>query len=194
MNSNNKGFTFLEILVALAIMSIGFLAMSQMQYLSLRQTNLSQVGAKSINLLQSIADRDMQTTRIIHLMNSRVYLDAQSGKTIINQDDYCDGTPPTDCLKPPCTDPCTVCPCNPLTVYTTDTTANNTETTCAFLSTVEFDPANIEYETNKTQCTNPACITANPPCTLELYLVRRVVTTVNQLSNPQEINLLLLRV
>ncbi len=189
MTSNNKGFTLMEIMVALGIMAIGFLAMSQMQYLSLRQTNIAQVGSKSINLLQSIADRDMQETRIIHLLNSRIYLDSIAGKTIINQDDYCDGSPPPDCLEPPCTDPCTVCPCDPLNVYTTDTTVNNTETTCAFLSTLEFDPTNIKYEANKTQCTNPACLLTNPPCIQELYLVRSVVTTVNQVANPQEIDL-----
>lgn len=189
MNSNNNGFTFLEIIVALGIMAIGFLAMSQMQYLSLRQTTLSQVGSQSTNLLQSIADRDTQFARILHLLNSRVYLDAQSGKDITTQDDYCDGAPPTDCLNPPCADPCTTCPCDPLTIYTSDTTVNNTETTCAFLSTIEFDPTDITYETNKALCTNPACLSADPPCQIDLYVVRRVNTTINQLATPQEINL-----
>jgi len=189
MIRNKNGFTLLEIIVALGIMTVGFLAMSQMQYLSLRQTTLAQIGSKSTNLLQSLNDRDTQFSRIIHLMNSRVYLDSQSGTTITTQDDYCDGTPPTNCLNPPCSDPCTTCPCDPLTVFTSDPTTNNTETTCAFLSTVEFDPTNIKYETNKGLCTNPACLSENPPCKLELFVVRRVVTTVDQTTIPQEVNL-----
>ncbi len=189
MTSNNKGFTLYEILVALAITSIGFLAMSQMQYLSLRQTTLAQIGSKSTNLLQSLTDRDTQFARIIHLMNSRVYLDSVSGTTITTQDNYCDGTPPTSCLNPPCSDPCTICPCDPLTIFTSDPTTNNTETTCAFLSTVEFDPTNIKYETNKGLCSNPACLAEETPCRQELFVVRRVVTTVDQTTIPQEINL-----
>ena len=189
MNFNSKGFTLLEILVAVGIMGLGFLAMSQMQYLSLRQTTLSQVGSQSTNLLQSIADRDTQFARIQHLLNTRVYLDAQSGKTITDQDNYCDGSPPTDCLNPPCKDPCNTCPCDPLSVYTSNTNVDNTEDTCAYLSTVEFDPTDIQYETNKSSCTNPACKSSDPPCQIELYVVRRVVTNVNQLANPQEINI-----
>ena len=88
MTSNNKGFTLIEILVALAITSIGFLAMSQMQYLSLRQTTLAQVGSQSTNLIQSLIDRDTKFARIIHLLNSRVYIDSQSGTTITTKDNY----------------------------------------------------------------------------------------------------------
>ena len=189
MIRNKKGFTLLEVMIALGIVTVGFLAMSQMQYLSLRQTTLAQVGSQSTNLLQSLSDRDTQFARILHLMNSHVYLDSQSGKTITTQDNYCDGTPPTSCLNPPCTDPCTTCPCDPLIIYTSNSTTDNTETTCAFLSTVEFDPTNIKYETNKGLCTNPACLSENPPCKQELFVVRRVVTTVDQTTIPQEINL-----
>ena len=48
---DNSGFTLLEILVAVFLMAIGFFAMSQMQFLSLRQSQLAENGTMIITLI-----------------------------------------------------------------------------------------------------------------------------------------------
>ena len=106
LNKNQSGFTMLEILVALGIMTIGFLAMAQMQFLSLRQSNIAEDGTTAMTILQTIADKDIEDVKRLHVLNSRVFLDEQSDKPITTQDDYCDGSPPSNCFKPPCSDPC----------------------------------------------------------------------------------------
>lgn len=162
-----SGFTLTEIIVALLIMVIGFLAMSQMQYLSLRQHTLADQGTVGTNFLQALSERDMAEIRRIHLLNARVYLDGQSGKPITTQDDYCSGS----------VDPCdSGCPCNPFVILTSNTNSDNTETTCAEIEIDNVDPASIQYETNKSDCTDA-----------ELYIVRRVVTDVNTSVTPTDV-------
>ena len=68
MNSNSKGFTLLEILFAVAIMGIGFLAMSQMQYLSLNQKTIAENGTFATNLIQTITDMEMANAKRINLL------------------------------------------------------------------------------------------------------------------------------
>ena len=164
---SNSGFTLTEILVALAIMTIGFLSMSLMQFLSLRQSGLAEKGTIATNIVQYISDRDMAEVRRYHLLNSRVFLDGQSGKPITTQDDYCDGG--TD-------DPCPTCPCNPLNIFTSNTATNNTEATCTEIDVKNFDPAKIQYETTQSNCSNS-----------EFYIVRQVVTNVDTTVVPNEI-------
>lgn len=163
-----SGFTLVEIIVALLIMVIGFLAMSQMQYLSLRQHSLAESGTIGTNFLQALSERDMSEVRRIHLLNSRVYLDSQSGKPITTQDDYCSGS----------VDPCdSGCPCNPLVILTSNTNSDNTETSCAVIDVDNVDPVGIQYETSKADCNGG-----------ELYIVRRVVTDIDTTATPNDIN------
>lgn len=166
---NQSGFTLIEIIVALLIMVIGFLAMSQMQYLSLRQHSLAEDGTVGTNFLQALSERDMSEVRRIHLLNSRVYLDRQQGKLITTQDDYCTGS----------VEPCdSGCPCNPFLVLTSTPGSDGTETTCAEIDLKTVDPAQIEYETNKSDCSDA-----------ELYIVRLVTTNVDTTVVPNEVNI-----
>ncbi|MGH7890669.1 MAG: type IV pilus modification PilV family protein, partial [Thermodesulfobacteriota bacterium] len=106
---NENGFTFTEILIALSIMTIGFLAMAQMQFLSLRQKQQAEVGTVATNMIQFIADRDMEEVRRTHLLNAIAFVEAQAGRLNLNSDSephlqYCNGE------KNVCND----CPCDPL--------------------------------------------------------------------------------
>ncbi len=162
-----SGFTLTEIIVALLIMVLGFLAMSQMQFLSLRQHRLADQGTVGTNSLQALSERDMAEIRRIHLLNSRVYLDGQSGKLITTQDDYCSGS------VVPCD---SGCPCNPFIILTSDTGSDNTETSCAEIDIKDVDPTNVQYETSKSSCADA-----------DLYIVRRVITNVDTSANPTDI-------
>jgi len=79
-HKNQKGFTFIEVIIALSIMAIGFLATSQMQFLSLRQKQLAEDGTIATNIIQFIADQDMSTARQIHLLNSIAFIEALAGR------------------------------------------------------------------------------------------------------------------
>lgn len=164
-----SGFTLIEIIVALLIMVIGFLAMSQMQYLSLRQHMLADSGTVGTNYLQALSERDMAEVRRFHLLNSRAYLVAQSGAVPNLQ--YCSGGQDAACDS---------CPCDPMEVLTTNTGATNTESSCASISKKDFDPADVDYGTSHEDCTGG-----------DLYLVRRVETTVDTVSIPNiiEVNI-----
>ena len=172
MKSENKGFTLLEILMALGIMAFGFIAMSQMQYLSLRQSNLAESGTVATNIIQFAGDRDMARAKRLHLLNSRVYLDSQAGKTIGIQNDYCSGG--TDAV-------CAECPCNPLEVFTTQSlTDGSVENRCSVIDINNFDPESIDYQAvdDLSQCTDS-----------EFYLLRRVTAEVDATVAPTELNL-----
>lgn len=179
LNKNQSGFTMLEILVALAIMTVGFLAMAQMQFLALRQNNQAESGTVATNMAQFISDADIETARRIHLLNSRIYLNAQSGNAAANstQDDYCDGT--NNPLKDKYCDE--LCPCNPLRVFTEQPNTDAfVSSTCAAINNNSFDPAQVEYKTDT------SCLTDNPDA--EYLMVRRVQTNFVLNSIPQEIN------
>ena len=74
MNSNSKGFTFLEIIVALGIMAVGFLAMSQMQYLSFRQKVLAESGTFSTNMIGTVSAFEMANAKTVNLLNAQEYI------------------------------------------------------------------------------------------------------------------------
>ncbi|HSG31802.1 MAG TPA: prepilin-type N-terminal cleavage/methylation domain-containing protein [Thermodesulfobacteriota bacterium] len=57
--NNTSGFTLLEILVAVFIMSVGFLALSQMEFLSVRQKQMAEAGSNATNIIQAAADKDL---------------------------------------------------------------------------------------------------------------------------------------
>ncbi|MGI9535049.1 MAG: type IV pilus modification PilV family protein [Thermodesulfobacteriota bacterium] len=149
MFSDNKGFTILEILIALGIMVVGFLAMSQMQYLSLRQSSLAESGTLATNIIQFASDRDMEQAKRLHLLNSRVYADSRDGKIIDKQTKYC-----TDGVI----DNCTSCPCDPFSVFLKNssfTQLSTPETRCAPIELKKFDPKKIQYFDTVANCLNP---------------------------------------
>lgn len=170
MRSKNtqKGFTLLEILVALGIMTIGFLAMSQMQYLSVLQTQRASDGTLATNIIQYAVDKDLQDLRRTHLLNSKVYIDAQAQRPFSAMPEYCDGTAPSSCPEASdvtCQDPCQSCPCDPVNeIFGVDTTQDDTQTSCAVIDNIEeFDVTKLRYEINFDNCINS-----------DFYLVRSV--------------------
>lgn len=181
--SNSEGFTFAEIMVALVIMSAGFLAMSQMQYLSLRQKQLAESGTIATNMIQFMSDRDMAELKRIHLLNSIAYIEAQAGRL--------DPTSSSEPHLQHCTGEaniCTTCPCNALGAITinpnpqTDGEGNPvSETTCAVVNVHNFDPSDIEfkYET-------PGCDAGSQDA---LYAVKQVLSQVDNTVNPPQITL-----
>lgn len=54
---NQRGFTLLEVLIALAILSIGLLAMGQMQLLTLRNSNGSGLRGQAVLVAEDMANR-----------------------------------------------------------------------------------------------------------------------------------------
>lgn len=153
--TNQKGFTLLEILVAVGIMTLGFLAVSQMQFLSLRQAGLAESGTTATNIIDLAANRDMQELRRLHLLNFRAFNLARDGVDVTSSP-YCTGS---DAV-------CTNCPCDPVleVLGTNVTTLGNTSLadiqggtgaaafpddliaqTCASIELNNFDPAEINY-------------------------------------------------
>lgn len=178
MTSNNKGFTLFEILIALAITAVGFLAMSQMQYISLRQKTLAETGTFATNVIDTVSDFEMANARAISLLNARVYLDSQANKTILNQVQYCDGSDDSVCAQ---------CPCNPLTVFTSpgfNLFANGSETLCVPLDIENFNISDIEYFDSVAGCSATAD-DLNP----SFFIIRRVVNNFDGASTPNQINL-----
>ncbi len=191
MLKSEEGFTLTEILMALMIMMIGFLAMAQMQFLSLKQGQMAESGTVATNALQFVSDRDMKEARRLHLLNAAVYIEAQSGAAPASlSTEYCDGTPPASCPNPPCADPCTNCPCNPLEIITPNPTDGTTEITCAALNEKNFDPDKIVYRTTKAQCEADANDIINNDAGQPIYIVKEVSTDVVQaVGQPDVFNL-----
>ena len=172
MIRNRKGFTLLEILVAVAIMAIGFLAMSQMQYLSLRQKTMAETGTFATNIVETVSDFQMADAKRISALNSRVYLDSQASLLIPNQTDYCDGTNDAVCEQ---------CPCNPMQVFVSDAydlTTNGNEITCAPVDLENFDPSQMQFFTQYSQCNSV------PDTTPSFYIFRSVNTNFDTATTP----------
>ncbi len=176
-----RGFTLLEVLVATLIMAIGFLATAQMGYLAFKRHQLAARGTEGANLLQYLSDRDLGELKRIHMLNSIVYLDAQAGRQ--TDTSYCDGSAPTSCSKPPCSDPCSSCPCNPFTRVTNSVTDGNVSTVCAAVDAADFDPSLVRYRTTVGECENDAAAIVAAGGT-PLYVVRRSSTQIDTTTTP----------
>lgn len=158
---NQSGFTLIELLVAVTIMAVGFLAVSQMQFLSFRQKTLANEGVLATNVIQFAADRDLAEMKRRHLHNSYGYLDGlNSGSPIdSNTFEFCGSG-----------NLCDPCPCDPFEVVIADATADGSnETACSAVNPEEFDPEALQYVTVDNcaaGCTADEC----------LYLVRTAET------------------
>lgn len=172
---DEKGFTFTEILVALLIMTIGFLAMSQMQFLSLKQKQDAETGTIATNVIQFIADRDMAEAKRVHLLNSIAYIEAQAGRLSPGSSSephlqHCIGE----------ANVCSVCPCNPLEAITLTAPVNDTTVTyCAIVNVHDFDPLAVQFETQGG---------SGDPCDGGgddvLYIIKQVATTIDNFVDP----------
>jgi len=169
MMGDNKGFTLIEVLVALFIMSIGFLALSQMQYLSFRQTQLAHSGTTATNLIQAFIDSDLSRIKMIHNLNQNLVNRLQTGEDIDSSDPAL-----TYCNSEPCDG---ICPCDPFKTINTVTDVNNIVTAC---SGVDLESANVEepvYSTDTANCENPG---------VDFYIVRSVDLRVNNNEIPPQ--------
>ncbi|NIP31754.1 MAG: prepilin-type N-terminal cleavage/methylation domain-containing protein [Candidatus Dadabacteria bacterium] len=179
-----KGFSLLELIIALGIMAVGFLAMAQMQFLSLRQHNVAQSGTLATNIIQFASDNDLVEIKRRFLLNSQNYIKGLKGLTVSSSPDFCDGTPPSNCPNSPdtCADPCTSCPCNPFTIITSKASLdddNSTETACAAVKLIDLNSDKLDFKTTASNCTNG-----------EYYIIRQVTTNVIQSTNPVDPDLL----
>ncbi len=142
---NKSGFTIIELLVAVLIISIGFLGLSQMGYLSLRQKHLAETGTDAANVIQFVTDRDLAEIKRLHLLNTKTYQDALTVKSLNLS--YCDGDSE---------DPCAACPCDPLNVLTTNTDPTpvgsaDVITMCSVINMQDLDP-DLIFNTDETTC------------------------------------------
>ena len=161
LGKNQEGFSFLELLIATLIMSIGFIAFAEMQFLSLLLKQRAELGSTATNAIQFISDRDMAEAKRIYLLNSNTRLDAQAGRLPLDFA-YCDGSSANSV--------CGACPCDPLEAITPNPD-NLPETTCAAIDRHNFDPTNITFRTTKALClTDAAALPANSS---PLYVVKK---------------------
>jgi len=164
-------------------MAVGFIATAQMEFLSLRQHQLARSGTDGTNVIQYINDTDMANIKSLHLLNSIAFIDAQAGRA--PNLTYCDGAPPSTCPEKTCVDPCTACPCNPLSVVTGSANVVNgsVSTQCAVVDLDEFDPTKLMFHTVDTDCINDA----NAQLALGIeptFIVRVARTNVDQTQTP----------
>jgi len=175
VTKDQNGFTLLEILVAVFIMSLGFLAAAQMQFLSLRQKQLAEQGTIATNVIQYISDNDMAEVRRRHLLNATAYVEAQAGRNTNPVRPYCDGSDNSACDE---------CPCDPLEAITPNPADGVTETTCAAVDINNFNPENLNFRTTVTQCkADGAAILAAD--STPLYAVKQATTIQGLLNGVQ---------
>jgi len=157
-----EGFTITEVLVAVLIMGLGFLAMAEMEFLALRQKQRAEEGTVATNVIQFIADRDMAEVKRRHLYNSIVYMDAQAGKTYDLS--YCNGSSGNSV--------CNSCPCNPLEFVISELDNGTVENTCAVVDLKDSDPDKVVFRNTLSDCNSDAASMreGNRPF---LYVVKR---------------------
>src|SRR3989337_137546 len=167
IGKNQEGFTLIELLIATLIMSIGFIAFAEMQFLSLLQKQRAELGSTATNAIQFISDRDIAEVKRIYLLNSNTRMDAQAGSALDLS--YCDGS---------ATSVCGVCPCDPLEAITPNPDNGVTETTCAAIDRHNLDPNNITFRNTKADCQDDGdtILAANRSV---LYIVKEATTTVD---------------
>ena len=167
LGKNQEGFTLIELLIATLIMSIGFIAFAEMQFLSLLQKQRAELGSTATNAIQFISDRDMAEAKRIYLLNSNTRMDANAGRLLDLS--YCDGS---------ATSVCGACPCDPLEAITPNPDNGVTETTCAAIDRHNFDPTNITFRTTKADCQDDGdtILAANRSV---LYIVKKAETDVD---------------
>lgn len=170
MNMNTRstkrqsGFTLIEILVAVFIISIGFLALSQMEFLSLRQKKMAEEGSDATNLIQFSADRDLAELKRITLLNARTFTIEANGRTADYT--YCDGSSDASV--------CSNCPCNPLSVVASDpTTVGTKDVQCAVIGIDSSDVTSINYTTDQTACLDDYSTILSNLQTEGLFILRR---------------------
>jgi len=176
--SNSSGFTILEILIAVFVMGIGFLGLSQMEYLALNMKGKSEEGTLATNIIQFATDADMTLLKEVNQLNSNVILNAANGRSIDLT--YCGGG--TDSI-------CNNCPCDPFEFLTPNPDDGVDESTCVVVDAEEFDPSLLAYG-DTTQCTNDISLLQNNKLH-PMVVIKRAVTSVDTTSDPDLIDITL---
>lgn len=177
----SRGFTLVEVLVAVLIMAVGFLAMAEMEFLSLEQHRFSSYGTLGANMIQHVSDFDIESVRRIHMLNSTAYVDAMAGRALNLA--YCDGNPPASCPGEVCEDPCSQCPCNPFVVLTPNFENGDISTFCSAVDMKNFDPVRIRYRESESLCLADGRVVSDGGGS-PAYIVRRVATTIDTGVSP----------
>lgn len=170
---NQRGFTFTEIIIAVSIMALGFLAMAQMQYLSLRQKQKAEQGTVATNIIQFIADRDIEEVKRAHLLNSIAFVEAQAGRLNAGS-----SSEPhlQHCMSGNAERMCDTCPCDPL-MQVTPNPAQPSITSCAVIDPYSFDPGKVSFSREPPICTAAADSES-------LIVVKRVDSAIDNTSQP----------
>jgi len=127
---DNSGFTLIEILVAVFIMAIGFFALSQMQYLSLRQSQLAEQGTIATNIIQSVSERELSQIKNLHSLNLDLISRNGSSEFCEGDGNICNNT----------------CPCDPFYAIMDNPAAN--ESRCIPIDSETFDPGGVFSNAN----------------------------------------------
>ena len=90
-----EGFTLIEILIALAIMALGFLATAEMQSLALRQRMRAESGTVATNIIQFASSRDVARVKQRRADNASFFIDVRNGKEACPSSEFPD---PLDAL------------------------------------------------------------------------------------------------
>lgn len=149
-------------------MALGFMAAAQMQFFSLKQKQMAEVGSIATNVIQFVADIDMAEVKRLHLLNTHVHTDLVAGR--LPDFSYCDGTAPPSCTQTPCEDPCNGCPGLPCDVFeniSENAIVDGTnEFTCTAIETTNFDPEKLDFTGNIAECADPNA---------DLYAIKNVI-------------------
>jgi prepilin-type N-terminal cleavage/methylation domain-containing protein len=175
INSGTAGFTLLEIMFAVLIMGVGFLALSQMEYLALNMKGKAEEGTVATNVIQFATDADMAVLKEVNQMNANVISNAANGRTIDLT--YCDGG--TDSI-------CNNCPCDPFEFLTPNPDNGVDETTCVVVDIDDFNPSFLVYS-DQSQCSSDID-TFKSNNMSPIVIVKRAVTTVDTLADPDTID------
>lgn len=171
---NQNGFTLTEILVALAIMGIGFLAVAEMEFLSMRQRQRADAGTIATNVIQFVSERDLAEVRRRHLLNLASC--ANAGLGVPFDLSYCNGS---------ATSICNACPCNPLEVLTPNPVNGVVnEPTCAAVNALNLDHTDLNFRTTGAECDGDADAVRAADGSL-MYVVKQATTTQAQVNGQQ---------
>lgn len=170
-----QGFTLVELLVTVLIMGTGFLALSQMEYLSLNLKQKAEEGTRGSNVLQLVIDSDISDMKKVHMLNVKAYMDGITTRSLDLA--YCSGGTNSYCGT---------CPCDPLEILTPNPDNGVTETTCSIVDVENFDPTFLDFVDQST-CMSDFETFSNAGNEL-LIILKQASTTVITTNIPNLVN------
>ena len=111
----------------------------------IRQKQQAEQGTSATNIIQFIADRDMEEVKRAHLLNSIAFMEAQAGRL----DPGSDSEPHLQyCKTSNSKRMCDTCPCDPLAEVTPDP-SQALQITCAVINVHDFDPKKVSFKSTQ---------------------------------------------